>query len=135
MKNRGNKLTNCTEGGDGALGCKQTKEMVEKRAEKIRGVPRPQEVRDKISKSHMGKQKTEEHCKNISKKITELQGKAVYQYDLDGNFIREWETGAAAAKFYNVDRSSIYRCCSGKFKKSVGFVWRYKKDIIDEDIV
>lgn len=135
MKNKGHKLTNTTEGGDGSLGCKQPPELVEKRAAKIRGVARPQEVRDKISESHKGRKKTEEHCKNISKKITEIQGKPVLQYDLEGNFIKEWESGAAAAKFYNVDRTSLYRCCQGKFKKSAGFVWKYKQDVINEDIV
>lgn len=135
MKHRGHNLTNCTDGGDGSLGYKQPRELVEKRAEKIRGIARPEEVKKKISESNKGKQKTEEHCKNISKKITELQGKPVYQYDLEGNFIKEWESGASAAKFYNVDRTSLYRCCQGKFKKSAGFVWKYKKDVLNEDIV
>jgi len=89
MKNRGHKLTNCTKGGDGSLGFKQPKELVEKRAEKIRGIPRTEETKNKISESHKGKKKTEEHCKNISKKITELQGKPVLQYNLDGTFIKE----------------------------------------------
>lgn len=29
---------------------------------------------------------------------------------------------AEAADFYKVDRSSLMRCCQGKFKKSAGFV-------------
>jgi len=46
-------------------------------------------------------------------------------------FIQEWNSIATAADFYKVDRSSLMRCCQGKFKKSAGYVWKYK----DEDIV
>lgn len=131
FKSWGFSLTNLTDGGDGNQNQYFSKESIEKRAEKIRGIPRPQEVRDQISESNKGKPKSAEHIKNTREGIIKKQGRAVNQYSLQGEFIREWRCMSEAADYYNVDRSSLMRCCQGKFKKSAGFVWKYR----DEDIV
>lgn len=53
--------------------------------------------------------------------------KPVLQYDLQGNFIKEWEYGKDA---YNTLQLSNYdgisACCKGKQKTSEGFIWKYK---------
>lgn len=54
--------------------------------------------------------------------------KTTLQYDLDGNFLKEWPSAAEAARFYNVKRTSIINCCLGKVKTSCGFIWKYKKN-------
>lgn len=131
FKSWGFSLTNLTDGGDGNQNQYFSKESIEKRAEKIRGIPRPQEIRDQISESNKGKPKSAEHIKNTREGIIKKQGRAVNQYSLQGEFIREWRCMSEAADYYNVDRSSLMRCCQGKFKKSAGFVWKYR----DEDIV
>lgn len=82
-------LTNLTDGGDGNQNQYFSKESIEKRAEKIRGIPRPQEVRDQISESNKGKPKSAEHIKNTREGIIKKQGRAVNQYSLQGEFIRE----------------------------------------------
>lgn len=48
-------------GGEGTLGCIQSAEARERRAAKIRGVPRPPEVRARISASNKGKPKSAKH--------------------------------------------------------------------------
>lgn len=48
-------------GGEGTLGCIQSAEVRERRAAKIRGVPRPPEVRARISAGNKGKPKSAEH--------------------------------------------------------------------------
>ena len=49
--------------------------------------------------------------------------KSVLQYDLEGNFIKKWETTQETIKF-GFNLKMIYQCCSG-FKKSYkGFVWK-----------
>jgi hypothetical protein len=131
FKTWGFNLTNLTSGGDGNQNQIFSEESQRKKAEKLKGVSRPYEVRKKISEGHIGKIKTDNHIENIRKSIIAKQGRPVNQYTLDGVFLREWDCAATAAKFYNVDRSSLMRCCQGKFKKSAGFVWKYK----DEDIV
>lgn len=56
----------------------------------------------------------------------------VLQYDLDGNFIKEWDCMQDAADFYNMkSKSSISNCCRANAKKHLcysaakGFVWKY----------
>ena len=51
--------------------------------------------------------------------------KKLNQYDLNGNFIKQWDCIKDAMDELNICRSSIHRCCTGKFKQSHGFVWRY----------
>lgn len=131
LKTWGFKLTNLTDGGDGNQNQVVSKETIEKRAAQIRGIPRDEETRKRISESHKGKIKTEEHIENIRKSIIKKQGRKIRQYTLKGEYIRSWNSIAEAADHYKVDRSSVMRCCQGKFKKSAGFIWKY----IDEDIV
>ena len=59
---------NCTPGGYGVhgVGVKHTPESNRKRAEALRGVPRPQDVRDRISAAHRGKRKSDAHRENIA---------------------------------------------------------------------
>lgn len=53
----------------------------------------------------------------------------ILQYDLDGNFIREWNSVAEAQKYYGLLwPSSIIKCCNGKGKTAKNFKWKYKYD-------
>lgn len=131
FKTWGFNLTNLTLGGDGNQNQYFSKESQLKKAEKLRGIARPTEVKQRISESHKGKIKTEEHIENIRKGNVKSQGRAINQYTLEGIFIQTWECVSSAARYYQTDRSSIARCCKGQFKKSAGFKWKYK----DEDIV
>ena len=131
LKTWGFKVNNLTDGGDGNQNQVFSKESQIKKSEKLKGVSRPQEVRDQISKSHKGKIKSESHINNIRETVIQKQGRIINQYTLAGEFVKEWRCISEAADFYKIDRSSVMRCCQGKFKKSAGYVWKYK----DEDIV
>lgn len=49
----------------------------------------------------------------------------VLRFDLDGNFICEYESVSDLKKeFDNID--SIYGCCSNKYKYAFGSLWKYK---------
>lgn len=52
--------------------------------------------------------------------------KAVMQYDLVGNFIKEWSSVSEAEKEYK--SCSIGECCLGKTKTALGYQWKYKND-------
>jgi hypothetical protein len=79
------------------------------------------------------KQKLREIKKNIkpSNKFFEESRKAnvikVYQYDLEGNFIKEWECINDAAKALNLHVTNISKCCKEKQISTGGFTWRYFK--------
>lgn len=54
--------------------------------------------------------------------------KPVLQYDLDGNFIKEWECASQVQREINIISSNITSCCRGRygFKTAGGYVWKYK---------
>jgi len=54
-----------------------------------------------------------------SKKIT-------IQYDLDGNFIKEWDSVKQASQELNIRKQNISACCRGINKTSGGFIWKFK---------
>lgn len=49
--------------------------------------------------------------------------KSVIQYDLDGNFIKEWRSAAEAKKFLGIDNITVV--CNGKRKQAGGYLWRW----------
>lgn len=52
----------------------------------------------------------------------------VRQYDFDGNLIAEYESTAAAARAYDVDRTLISAVCRHKRPSGVGYRWEYADD-------
>lgn len=55
--------------------------------------------------------------------------KQVLQFDLNGNFIKEWSSAMAAAKHIGCESTHIARASRGKSKTSFGFVWAYKNAV------
>ena len=51
--------------------------------------------------------------------------KSITQYDLEGNFIKDWPSRTEAKKWLGV--GDIAGCLAGKQKQAGGFVWKYKK--------
>ena len=54
------------------------------------------------------------------------KAKKVLQFDLNGNFIKEWECVRDIVRELGFNIESITGCCSKKYKKSNGYIWRYK---------
>jgi hypothetical protein len=99
-----------------------------------------EETRNKISLSSKGRKVSEEKRKNMRVprifsdeakiRIKSRQNIPIIQYDLEGNFIKEWESIDEAAK--NLGKSyscsgSISSCCQNKLKTAFKFKWKYKK--------
>lgn len=51
----------------------------------------------------------------------------VNQYDLQGNFIKQWNsiTDFLKENSLNLKNSNITTCCKGKRKNAYGFIWKY----------
>lgn len=60
---------------------------------------------------------------NVGNNNPNIRG--VDQFDLDGNFIKHWNSIYDITNTLGYSRSSIWRCCSGKYKTSHGYIWRY----------
>ena len=51
--------------------------------------------------------------------------KKVNQYTKDGVFIKQWDSPKDAADYLGISVHHIYSVCSGKRKKTGGYIWRY----------
>lgn len=81
-----------------------------------------EETKHKISKSKLGKKWTKEHINNIIKG----KQKPILQYDLQGNFIKEWEGIKIAALYLGCDPTTIIANLKGITKKGYGYIWKRK---------
>lgn len=74
-------------------------------------------------------EKAKIRCSNKENCSYYNKGKRVLQYDLNGNFIKEWPNSERAAEFYNCSNSLINAVCIKKphCKTAVGYKWEYKK--------
>jgi hypothetical protein len=68
----------------------------------------------KISQSNKGRNNKENNSKPI------------LQYDLQGNFIKEWKNGKEASLYSQIPSSDISQCCSNKKYTAGGYIWFYK---------
>jgi hypothetical protein len=83
--------------------------------------PCSDERKKKISNANKGKQF------NLGKKYNTVTFKKVIQYDLDGNFIKEWGSVNEITNFLGKNDNGIYKCLVGKLKTAYKFKWEYKK--------
>jgi len=86
------------------------------------------EKNKKISISNKGKKRVINYSKWIDSCKT---NKIVVQYDLEGNFIREYPSQCNAAKSlgHPNSHSDIGKCCNGVLKTCLGYVWKYKNNV------
>jgi hypothetical protein len=68
---------------------------------------------------------------NIEPYEKNLAGKSILQYDLNGNFIREWKSIVDASNELNIIKTEIYNSANGRINKKYSrqtpsFQWRYK---------
>lgn len=71
-----------------------------------------------LTNKHTGVKKTDKWVKNKYKPIN--------QYDLEGNFIREWESMKQIVKELNYSQSGISNCCRGIYKQANNYIWKFK---------
>ena len=61
--------------------------------------------------------------------IAKSKAKFVNQYDLDGNFIKTWDSLAEAGRAFNAKTgSNITLVCKGERKSAYGYKWKYTNE-------
>lgn len=111
-------------------GWKPTEEQKLKMSKSKKGHPMyTEEWKQKISQSTKGIKKSEDFKKwqSENQKGNINRRKKVIQYDMDGNFIKEWDYVLEAA--YSLGKktgAAITEVCNGKRKSIYGYVWKYK---------
>lgn len=66
-------------------------------------------------------------------KLSQCFIKKVYQYDLDGNLIKEYKSVKSAYKETNIKH--IATCCRGVYKQAGNFIWSYHELLEDEKVL
>lgn len=84
------------------------------------------ETRQKISNANKGRKLTKEQKENISKMLKNK--KKVRQYDMQGNFIKEYQSLAQAERETGIFSQNIGKVCKNNQKYAKGFLWRYADD-------
>lgn len=56
---------------------------------------------------------------------TEKCSKKVYQYTLDGKFVKEWKSTRECDR-NGFNHGAVAACCRGELKKYKNFLWKYK---------
>jgi len=128
-------LCNISDGGNGGfLG----EEINIKRKKTLMGHYVSEETKEKIRQKAIGRKISDEvkekmslvHKVNKTGNWLESEGHKngrafkVYQYSIDGVFIKEWKCAQYAIKFYNMNRTSITDCLKGRQKTAKGFKWQ-----------
>jgi group I intron endonuclease len=80
-----------------------------------------------------------EHDVNFGSKISRIKiennhtGKPIKQYDLDGNFIKEWPSSASVERELGFSARNVGGCAQGNAFTSNGFIWLYKQNVLTEE--
>lgn len=137
----GFKLKNITSGGDyNPMSNPISRKKV---SDKLKNIPKSQKHKDKISQTKIGvsihteeqKVKYSEMNSGINnpmynKKHTtdtlEKMKLTVLQYNLDGDFIKEWASAADIERETDMLARSINRCAKGSRPTAYGYKWEYK---------
>lgn len=119
------------------LGKKYSKEVIQKRIDKMKGVKRPQTSKILKEMWASGKLKgntgntTSEKQKAAARENVifahEANRKPILQFDKHGNFIAEFSCAAEAMRVLNLPNAKISEVCKGKRKSTFGYVFKYKE--------
>lgn len=141
----GYKLVNGTNGG--SINMKMTEETKIKMSESKKGIKKGKMLEEQKLKISQSKKKLLEENPELRElyreKATEYENsktdeqklqdiliqktrKEVLQYDLEGNFIKEYPSINNAAKENKLDGSNIQRVCIGKYHTIGSFIWKFK---------
>ena len=117
---------NLTSGGDGVAGYVYT-----------------EQARRNLSLSKMGENnpnwgksasvETRKKMSEVRKGHRPYNNKIILQYDLQGNFIKEWESALKAAESFGKynQRSNITKACKEN-RIALGYRWKYKDNVINK---
>lgn len=130
------KLTNSTD-KSGVLST-ETKDKIRN---SLVGKTHSEERKLNQSKAQIGKKRDLSHVEAIRlstierlknpierRKLGNKKRKAVLQYNMNGDLVKEWESTVDAEKETGIHKTSIANCCNGKrhYKSAGGFIWKYK---------
>lgn len=112
-------------------------ETKKKMSESQKRIRLTEEAKKKLSAKRKGEDnpmygRTGENSPRFGKKSPNRR--RINQYDLDDNFIRQWDSILEATEYFGCASGVISGCLSGRRRKtSCGFKWGYAKPVTDEN--
>ena len=103
------RIGQASKGNKHRLGCKMTAEQIEHRSSLIRG----RKITGEALELHVAR-------------IRKACSRPVLQYDIYGNFIKEYDMIVTARKETGISGAGIDRVLAGKYKQIKGFIFKYK---------
>jgi hypothetical protein len=100
-----------------------------KKSVSLKGKPKPTGFGDNIGNFHKGRKRSDEtkYKMSIAKQNKpSYKRKPIIQYDLQGNFIKEWSHAGEAAENINIHVKGINNVLRNVAKTAGGFKWKHK---------
>lgn len=66
---------------------------------------------------------------NCKRKISEANSIKINQYDMDGNFIKQWLGINNIERCLKINKGNICMCCKGKRNNAGGYKWKYMLEL------
>jgi group I intron endonuclease len=107
------KIGQSNKNNKGPIGVKRN-DSTKQKISQANSKPKPQGFGEKIKNNKLNKPNYKSR-------------KPILQYDLEGNFIKEWDSATTIKKELNINNVSIMQCCKKIIKSSHNYVWKYKK--------
>ena len=131
-----NEGLNCKLGDSKGLYSEETKQKISKalkgkskpegfgknHSEKMKGISKPEGFGELIRKARLGTKLP----LGTGDKIGETKNKTTLQYDLDGNFVKEYKSAKEAAKNMGIHEVTMRLHLGGKYKTCKGYIFKYK---------
>ena len=105
-----------------------SEEIKKKISQSHKGKARTQEVKDKLRQLHTGLKASDKTRKKMSdshKNHPSIKRK-VYQYDLQNNLIKTWDSVRQIERELKLEANKIYACCNYKIENYSNFIWKYE---------
>lgn len=85
-------------------------------------------VKPSIDRENSNKDYTFKNCQFIEmiENCVKEKRKAILQFDLEGNFIREWESQVTAARELRLAQANIHKVLNNQRNQTGSFNWKYK---------
>jgi hypothetical protein len=85
-----------------------------------------------FGKTHSEKMKGKPKPDGFGEIVTKNKSKCILQFNLNGEFIKEWPSGKEASRILNINPSTIAGNAreNGINKSAGGFIWKYKNQFV-----
>lgn len=124
--------------GNKLRGIKRPKEFGEKVSKALKGVPKSKEHTEKVRQALLGRERPKEVVDKMTKAIQDKYDNGwqspvqieVHQYNKStGDYIQSFKSATEAGRVLFIDRKAITNNCVGKSDSSGGFIWsKIKKE-------